>query len=386
MKIALVSPYDFAYPGGVTAHIMHLEENFVRMGHEVRVMAPSSQSPETLGRPNLIAVGKPFPIPAGGSVARITLSPVLSGRVKRVLQEEKFDIVHLHEPLVPALPITVLRFSQAVNVGTFHAYHGSNLGYRYAKTILKRWFRKLDGKIAVSTPAGEFISKYFPGYYNIIPNGIDPEHFSRDTAPLEVFRDGKLNILFVGRQEKRKGLKYLLGAYRRLKERFPGIRLIVVGPEENRLVENYERLVYDTELKDVCFVGFVPYEELPRYYNAAHIFCAPSTGKESFGIVLLEAMAAARPIVASRIPGYATVVEDGKEGFLVEPSHEVALAEALARLLTDEALRQRMGALGRLKAEQYGWERVSRSVMNYYETLLAEHQQVSHPSKIGESL
>lgn len=373
MKIALVSPYDFAYPGGVTEHVTQLDKNLTRMGHDVRIIAPSSVPADRLGRQNLMVVGHPYPIPASGSIARISLSLRLAAPVKAILNAEHFDVVHLHEPLVPVLPITVLRFSQSVNVGTFHAYHGSNRAYSYGRRLLKRWFRKLHGKIAVSRPAMQFISKYFPGYYNIIPNGIDVERFSGGRPPLEAYCDGKLNILFVGRLEKRKGVDYLLKAYALVKREFPDSRLIVAGPESG-LREGYERFVKEKGLQDVIFAGYVSDEDLPRYYETAHVFCAPATGWESFGIVLLEAMASARPIVASNIEGYASVLTHGREGLLVPPKDEKALAMAIVHLLADEPLRQQMGARGRENAQEYSWERVSRRVANYYEGILKEGQ------------
>lgn len=370
MKIALVSPYDLAHPSGVNNHISHLEEAFTAMGHQVRIIAPSSR-PTRDRREHVITVGRPFPIPASGSICRITLSPTLSGRVKAILAEEKFDIVHIHEPLLPALPVTVLRHSDTINVGTFHAQRTKSWGYYYFRAILKRYFRRLQGKIAVSRPAMEFASRYFHGYYNIIPNGIDLEHFSAPVAPIDEYCDGKLNILFVSRLEKRKGLDCLLRAFCQVKREFPSSRLIVVGPGV-RLREGYERFIMQAGLKDVVFAGYVSYGELPRYYHTADVFCAPARGQESFGIILLEAMAAGKPIVASNIEGYASVLTPGAEGLLVPPKDTRALGTALCQLLADRELRQRMGATGKETAKQYGWERVARRVMDYYQRLLSE--------------
>ncbi len=263
MKIALVSPYDLTYPGGVNAHVRHLEEHFIRMGHGVKILAPCSKAEEIVNPENVFIVGRPVSVPNSGAIARVTLSPRLAPKVKAILKEEQFDIVHLHEPLVPALPITVLRFSQSINVGTFHACHDKSLSYFYARRILNRWFRRLDGKIAVSKPAMNFISRYFPGYYNIIPNGIDVDHFSADLPPIEKFNDGRPNILFVGRLEKRKGLNYLLKAFPIIKQQLPHARLIVVGPDSG-LQEKYERDTDVKSLRDVFFEGFVSNEDLPR--------------------------------------------------------------------------------------------------------------------------
>jgi len=373
MKIALVSPYDFAHPGGVTNHISALERHFTRMGHEVKVIAPASRAVPTFGD-RFIPIGKPRPIPSSGSIVRITISLRLAPTIKAVLDEEKFDIVHLHEPFMPMLCSAVLRFSDGPNIGTFHACDGRpgyQIGWPIGRLLLNRRRHKLDGKIAVSKPAMEFASKYVPGYYNIIPNGIDIEHFSPDISPIEEFCDGKQNIVFVGRLEHRKGLKYLIKAYQQVKREIPSSRLIVVGPG-TRLRKRYEKWIRRHGLEDVVFVGYAPSEELPRYYKTADVFCAPATSGESFGIVLLEAMAVGKPIVATNIDGYASVVTHGEEGWLVPPKDSKELAQALISVLSDGKLRQQMEATGRLKAEEYSWEHVAQRVFDYYVRVLSE--------------
>ena len=373
MKIALVSPYDFAYPGGVTNHISCLEHYLTLMGHEVKVIAPASKAVSGFGD-RFIPIGKPRPVPASGSICRVTISIRLSSAIKAVLEAEKFDIIHLHEPLMPMLCTTVLRMSQTTNVGTFHA-HGGTPGYNFGKPIitvfLRKWFRKLNGRIAVSKPAMEFANSHLPGYYTIIPNGVDLEHFSPDVLPIDEFCDGKVNILFVGRLEKRKGLNYLLEAYRQAKRDIPNSRLIVVGPG-TRLRHKYEKQVMRSGIEDVVFVGYAGYNELPRYYKTADIFCAPATSGESFGIILLEAMAVAKPIVASNIEGYASVVNHGVEGLLVPPRDGRSLAQALISLMRDESARHQMGAKGRAKALDYGWQQIAQRVYNYYTQVLSQ--------------
>ncbi len=385
MKIALVSPYDFAYPGGVTSHISSLAHHFVKMGQEVKIIAPASKAVSTFSD-RFIPICKPRSVPASGSVARIALSMNLSSRIENTLDQESFDIVHLHEPLMPMLCTTVLRLSHSVNIGTFHASYnrprysigkpldGYNFGKPFTTMFLKRWARRLDGRIAVSKPALEFASKYFPGYYNIIPNGVDLERFSPDILPIDEFCDGKVNILFVGRLEKRKGLNYLLEAYQWIKQEIPNCRLIIVGPG-TRLRRKYEKQVIMDGIKDVVFVGHVDYDELPRFYKTADIFCAPATSWESFGIVLLEAMAVGKPIVASQIDGYASVVTHGVNGLLVPPKDKEMLAQALVSLIKDESLRQQMGARGRLEAQGYGWGSIARRVLDYYMRVLSELPQ-----------
>ncbi len=373
MKIALVSPYDFAYPGGVANHISALYRCFTQMGHEVKVIAPASEAISTFGD-RFIPIGKPRPIPTSGSIARVTISLRLASRIKAVLDEEKFDIIHLHEPFMPMLCTAVLRFSNTANVGTFHAVHGKpgyNFGRPISTIMLNRRVHKLDGKTAVSKPAMEFARKHVPGYYTIIPNGVDLDHFSPNESLIDEFCDGKVNILFVGRLEKRKGVNYLLEAYKRVKQEVSNSRLIIVGPG-TRLRGKYEREVKRSGLKDVVFVGYVSYDELPRYYETADIFCAPAIGWESFGIILLEAMAMGKPIVASNIEGYASLVTHGVEGLLVPPKDEEMLAQALITVMASESLRQEMGARGRVKAADYSWEHIARRVLDYYVRVLSE--------------
>jgi phosphatidylinositol alpha-mannosyltransferase len=343
------------------------------MGHEVRVIAPASKAVSGFGD-RFIPIGRPRPVPSSGSIARVTLSLWLSSKVKEVLERENFDVIHLHEPLMPMLCTNVLRFSQTANIGTFHASHGRpgyNLAKPFGKWLLKKWFRRIHGKIAVSKPAVDFAHEHFPGYYNIIPNGVDLDRFSPDVAPIEEFCDDKLNILFVGRLEKRKGLQYLLQAFVQVKREIPNCRLIVVGPG-TRLRRKYDKLVAKRGLKDVVFTGFVAYDELPRYYKTADVFCAPATGRESFGIILLEAMAVAKPIVASNIEGYASVIDNGVDGLLVPPRDIGTLAQTLISLLKDGSLCQEMGARGRAKALEHSWEHIARDILNYYARVLGE--------------
>jgi phosphatidylinositol alpha-mannosyltransferase len=371
MKIALVSPYDFAYPGGVVNHISCLEQQFTRMGHEVKIIAPASKAVHTLGD-RFIHIGTPRPIPVSGSIARVTVSVRLESQINEVFDREKFDICHLHEPLMPTLCTTTLRLKHTPMVGTFHASGGKpwyTLCTPLGKWYLDRWFRKLDGRIAVSSTALGYVSSYFPAEYTIIPNGIDTKHFNNHVSPIDEFNDGKLNILFVGRLEKRKGFDYLWKAYKKVKREIPNCRLISVGPG-TRLRNKYQKRINKNGLDDVIFTGYVTYSDLPRYYKTADIVCFPATGWESFGIVLLEAMAVGKPIIASDIAGYAKVLTHGAEGLSVPPKDVDKLSEALITLINDERLRQQMGARGRPKALEYDWARIAQSVLDFYvETL-----------------
>lgn len=377
MKIALVSPYDFAHPGGVTSHISSLERYLTRMGHDVRVIAPASKAVTAFGD-RFIPIGKPRPIPSSGSIVRVTISLRLASTIKAVLEREKFDIVHLHEPFMPMLCSAVLRFSDAVNIGTFHAWDGKP-GYKFGRPVttimLKRRRRKLAGGIAVSKMALDYVTKFVPGQYNIIPNGIDMEHFSPDVTPIEEFCDGRQNILFLGRLERRKGLIYLIKAYHKVQQEIPDSRLIIVGPG-TRLRKPYERWVRNHGLKDhVVFVGFVPEADKPRYFKTADVYCSPATSRESFGIVLLEAMAVGTPVIATNIDGYSSVVTHGEDGLLVPARDSKSLAETLITILHDEELRKKLKAGGDITAQKYSWEKVSRRILDYYIEVLNESKK-----------
>jgi len=368
VKIAMVSPYDFTWPGGVTAHVSQLARELGRSGHEVQVLAPHTPSRECQDADLLVPLGRSVPLPSGGSIARVSLSWWLYPKVRELLKREQFDIVHLHEPMAPILPLCVLEFSNSVNVGTFHASYARQHLYRFTSPITKRWQARLNGSIAVSPAALRYVNNTFPGDYEIIPNGIDFDHFSTKAVPYPKYQDGKLNILFVGRLEKRKGLRYLLEAYGNLKWENPNIRLIVVGPG-NPDKESY-RILSSHNLQDVEFVGRVSYDDLPRYYASADIFCSPATGAESFGIVLLEAMAAGKPVIASDIEGFRGVMTHGEQGLLVPKKNGDALADALSTLANDPELRLKLGAQGNKTAEDYRWEVVAGRVENYYKSCL----------------
>lgn len=364
MNIALVSPYDYAYPGGANTHIALLTREFLRRGHRVKIVAPSSKSADTLGVENFVRLGVPIPIPANGSLARVSFSLWLTPKVKALLRAEQFDVIHLHEPLASLLSLAVLRNSRSLNIGTFHSFWTGARRFKGVKPLLRPYFDMLHGRIVVSPPAGQFLDRLFPSEHEVIPNPVDLEHFARPAPPLPQFQDGKTNILFVGRMEKRKGFRYLLEAYSRLKWDYPNIRLIVVTTQTPDK-ESYG-IMGERHLEDVVLCK-ASYAELPRYHQAAHIFCAPNTGKESFGMVLTEAMAAGLPIVATNNEGFASVVDDGVHGLLVPPRDDAALAGALKRLLDDPGLRQRIAAEGARKSHEYGVERVATRVLQFYE-------------------
>jgi phosphatidylinositol alpha-mannosyltransferase len=362
LKIGIVSPYGYPHPGGVNEHVRYSYEAMRRLGHDVWIIT-SKYGKERENEGHIIRLGTGWAFPANGSIGRVTLGWRFKQQARAVLDEHRFDILHFHEPFVPFLSPTVLEASRTVNIGTFHAFGGFSPSYWFGRRFAGDLASRLHGRVAVSGAARHFISRYFPGEYRIIPNGVDLDRFV-SAEPYEELRDGTLNILFLGRLEERKGLIHLLKAYHRLRKRHVDARLLVVGAGPK--LREYRRYVGLRGIRDVEFLGRVSDDEKARYFASADVFCAPATGQESFGIVLLEAMAAGVPIVASDIHGYKQVVQRGVQGLLVEPRKPRALAAALYTLANDPDLRDRMGEAGRLRAPEYSWDRVTEQVTDFY--------------------
>ena len=360
----MVSPYDFTWPGGVTMHVSQLARELGRSGHEVQVLAPHSPSRECQDADLLVPLGRSVPLPSGGSIAASPLSWWLARRIRALLQREQYD-VSTSTSHGPHPSLTVLNTPTRSRWHLSIAFKQRQHLYKMTRPVIKRWRSRLHGSIAVSSAAMRYVNGTFPGDYEIIPNGIDVDHFSQRAEPWPQYQDGKTNIIFVGRLEKRKGLRYLLEAYGRLKWDNPNIRLLVVGPG-NPDKDSYH-VLGSQNLQDVEFLGRVPYDDLPRYYASADIFCSPATGGESFGIVLLEAMAAGRPVVASDIEGYRGVMQDGEQGLLFHNKNVESLAHQLQTLIRDPESRGAMGQRGRAAAEGYRWEVVASRVEQYYQ-------------------
>ena len=335
------------------------------LGHDVKIIAPCSDL-EKVPFEGFISMGRAVPIPAGGSTARVSLSLWLRRKVKQLMIDEQFDIVHIHEPGSGVINLCMLAYASKFKskyIGTFHTYETHKLYKIGGRRFFGRYYQRLDGRIAVSKAAHKFISKYFPEEYRIIPNGIQLEEF-RLSVPFQHLQDGKINILFLGRLERRKGLRYLLSAYSQLKWKWPNIRLIVAGG--GQMDADSYRIIGERGLSDVVFVGRVSDEEKVRYYHSADIFCSPATGGESFGIVLLEAMASGTPVVASDIDGYSEVLGSGEFGSLVPPGDEDALVGALNDLIENAHTRNDFAAVARKRVAEFSWDRVSGQVMDYY--------------------
>ena len=362
MKIGIVTPYAYPLPGGVNDHVGSLYRVLRARGHDVRIIT-SSHGLQKASEGDIIRVGKGFSVPFNGSMGTITLSPTYLAQMRAILERERFDVLHYHEPFVPFLSLVTLTLSTSVNVGTFHAFGGLSISYEFGKRMLGHYAGKLHGRIAVSPAARHFISRYFPGEYKIVPNGVEPGRYQR-AVPIARYRDGVPNILFVGRMEPRKGLIHLLRAFRKLQRDGVRARLLLVGtgPGEREA----RRYVLTRQLDDVEFLGRVSEAQKAQLFKTADIYVSPATGRESFGIVLLEAMSAGAPIICSDIHGYRGVVRRERDGILVEPGNADALAASIRRLIDDPALRVQLSRAGEERAQLFTWERVGQAVEEYY--------------------
>jgi phosphatidylinositol alpha-mannosyltransferase len=369
----MVSDVYFPHIGGIAVHIYHLSQELRKLGHEVKVLTTNFSTRLLNGvrylpdEKNVYRVGRAIVIRSNKSWATLCFGFHLGREVKEVLSQG-FDIVHIHGSLAPTLPILVLRHSQAKNLITLHSYYRKSKGYTFFRPFLLPYFRKLDGIIGVSKAAVEATQRYFPGDYCIIPNAIDPIQFSPDIPPLPQFLNRSPRLLFVGRFEPKKGLKYLLQALPLVKEVFPNFLLLVVGT--GLLGYSYTEYIKESVRENVFFCGAVNPKDIPSYYATCDLLCAPSVDCESFGIILLEAMACGKPVVASNIPGYKEVVSDGEDGFLVGPRSPQAIAEGIIKICSSEERKRSMGEAGRRKALQYSWEKIGKRVEMFYRQLI----------------
>ena len=353
MKVALVCPYAWDVPGGVQSHVRSLAACLRRRDHDVMIVAPAR------GRDadGATVVGRSVPIPANGSIARLGLGPTTWVRVRRALADFQPDVVHAHEPLIPGASLYALLQSNGPVVGTFHAAAESSVGYAAARPVLARAAARLRARTAVSDAARSLVARYFPGDYRLTPNGIDHDRFAQ--ANPEDLGPGK-HVVFLGRIERRKGLEVLLQAMARIPDL--GADLVVVGrgPEER-----HARALETRLMLRVRFVGAVSDEEKARLLRRADVFCAPALGGESFGIVLLEAMAAGAPVVCSSLEGFRAVA--GRAAVLVEPGDPGLLADALRRVLSDGSLSRRMRAKSAEVSAGFDWGRLVGNIEEIYE-------------------
>jgi phosphatidylinositol alpha-mannosyltransferase len=377
MRVALVSPYSWTYPGGVARHIEALAGELHRQGHEAHVLAPFDPPDRLAARMHrgawpqeriqpewLMPLGRTIGIPANGGVSNLAGSPGSIRRLRQALDSGGYDVVHLHEPHAPLLGWdTLFSCEAAPMVGTFHCYSTNSLtnGGGVAAGARRR-LNRLTERIAVSDAAAWTGQRYYGGRYRVIPNGVALPAASEIAPAPDERPPGELRIAFVGQAVERKGLPVLLRAFDALREQLP-VELVVIGPLE----EEVRRLTMDELPDGVRILGRVDDEVKNRELAACDVLCAPSLGGESFGMVLTEAFAQGVPVVASDIVGYRDVVSDGRDGVLVPPGDALALAHALRELALRPDRRRRMSEVARKSAQRYAWSRVAERVIGVYE-------------------
>jgi phosphatidyl-myo-inositol alpha-mannosyltransferase len=363
MRIGMVCPYSFDVPGGVQSHVLQLAEVMRARGHGVSVLAPSS--PHVKVPEYVVSAGRAVPIPYNGSVARVKFSPAVHGKVRRWLAEGDFDVLHLHEPNAPSLSMWALRLAEGPIVATFHTSTAKSLTLSVLQGVLRPWHEKIVGRIAVSDLARRLQMEALGSDAVEIPNGVDVASFA--SAPLlrGYPRPGK-TVLFLGRyDEPRKGMAVLLHALPGLVERFPGVQLLVVGRGD----EDELRSKAGEFAGHLRFLGQVDDAAKASALRSADVYCAPNTGGESFGIVLVEALAAGTPVVASDLHAFRRVLRNGEAGWLVPVEDSAALAAGCVEVLDDDVLAKRLAAAGAEAVRRYDWSIVAAQIMRVYETV-----------------
>ena len=370
LRVAMVSPYSVSVPGGVQAQVMGLARELRRIGHEVRVLAPCDGPPP---EPFVTPLGQSLPTSANGSVAPLAPDPSAALRTIRALNDEAFDIIHLHEPIVPGPTVTSLLLRLAPTVGTFHAA-GDSSSYRVLNKTARWAANHLSARVAVSDAAKELASRYLDGDYQVLFNGIETSRYLKTGAQ----REAQPTIFFCGRFEPRKGLEVLLGAMKYLPHNF-SLWIAADGPGINEM-----HRLHGSD-KRISWLGRITETDKLDRLSRCTVFCAPSLRGESFGIVLLEAMAAAAPLVTTDIDGYRNVATHELNALLVAPGDEEQLANSITRIVNDSKLTQRLVTGGLKRAEDFSMQRLAEEYVLIYERLLAAEKNdeiVVQPNKL----
>ena len=360
LRIAMVSPYSVSVPGGVQAQVLGLARELRRVGHEVRVLAPCDGPPP---EPFVTPLGNSLPTAANGSVAPLAPDPSAALRTIRALNDEAFDVIHLHEPIVPGPTVTALLLKLAPTVGTFHAA-GDSTSYRVLNKTARWAAEHLNVRVAVSESAKELAHRYLDGEYTVLFNGIEVQRYERPS----VVREKAPTIFFCGRYEPRKGLEVLLQAMAHM----PADVKLWIASDGIGIDDLQNTYGADTRIN---WLGRITEEDKLDRLARCTAFCAPSLRGESFGIVLLEAMAAGAALVASNISGYNNVATQDVNALLVEPGNPLSLAEALQVVMTNDVVRQRLVQGGHERAHDFSMERLAQSYIQIYERLLHEETE-----------
>lgn len=364
MKIGIVCPYAWDIPGGVSAHVNDLAVNLIRMGHEVSVLAPAESD---FGLPEfVVSTGKPKAVKYNGSVARLSFGPVTAKRVSKWIRDGQFDVLHIHEPLAPSISVLACWAARGPIVATWHSsYERSKMLLSLNKLAITA-MEKISARIAVSEAARTTLVEHVGGDAVIIPNGVDVSQFA-DAEPIPDFPGTGHALVFLGRvDEPRKGLAVLLKALPTVIAQFPELRLLIAGPGD---IEDALSDFPAGLRRHIITLGKVTAQEKPNVLASGDIYIAPNTGGESFGIVLLEAMAAGTPVLASDLEAFQRVLDNNHAGRTFKNENAIDCANQIIALLKDDAARAELVSLGKLRAKEFDWAIVAKRIVTVYESV-----------------
>jgi len=366
MRIGLVCPYTWDIPGGVQYHVRDLAQTLIGRGHHVQVLTPANDEDDL--PPYVTSAGRAVPIRYNGSVARLQFGPVAAARVRRWLKDGHFDVLHVHEPSAPSLSLLTCVLAKGPIVATFHAATVRSRWLSAVGGVLQPFMERISGRIAVSDLARRVQVEHLGGDAIVIPNGVDVAHFA-SAAPLPGYPRAGLTIGFLGRfDERRKGLPVLLEALESVALEHPDLGLLVAGRGDES--DLYDELP-DALVDRVSLLGEISEDDKARMLASIDIYCAPNLGGESFGVILVEAMAAGAAIVASDLDAFRRVLDDGAAGILVRRGSASALAHELSQLIGDPARREKLILSGQLAVQDYDWAVVSARILAVYETVVS---------------
>jgi phosphatidylinositol alpha-mannosyltransferase len=369
LRIGIVCPYSWDFPGGVQNHIRDLAEFLINNGHYVEVLAPATESDELPDY--VISAGRAVSIPYNGAVARILFGVVANSRVRSWINDGNFDLLHLHEPAIPSLSLLACWAGDGAMVGTFHAAAKYQKAIVAIGPILEPVIEKLSARIAVSESARLTLTAHLETDAIVIPNGIYADNYRDGTAQPKWQGN---TIGFLGRfEEDRKGLPVLLDALPIIARFIPNIRVLIAGPGDSG--EVLEKV--DPQLRNrIEFLGKISEEEKADFLASISLYIAPNTGGESFGIILAEAMAGGATVVASDIPAFADVLGDGEFGALFESENSESLAKVVIDLLRDQEKRKELASAGATHAQRFDWSQVGEEIFEVYELAMVSGQKV----------
>lgn len=365
LRVGIVCPYSFDVPGGVQFHVRDLAEALIDRGHSVSVLAPADD--DTPIPAYMTSAGKAVPVRYNGSVARLAFGPLTAAKVRRWLEAGQFDVLHLHEPATPSLSMLALWIADGPVVATFHSSLVRSRSLQIAYPLVRQSLEKIGARIAVSEDARRTLVEHLGGDAVVIPNGVYVDAFAgAETDDRWVGTPEAPTVVFLGRlDEPRKGLPVLLGAVPEVRRAFPGARFLVAGRGDTGPEEVRELIGDDADA--VEFLGGISDEDKARLLASADVYCAPQTGGESFGIVLVEAMSAGTAVLASDLGAFRRVLDDGEAGALFRTGDSADLARVLTGLLGDPEGRARIAAAGETAVARYDWSTVTHQVLTVYE-------------------